>query len=53
MHLPRKRASGVADLKNRSGRVDMRPNRFHSVYRHVANYDVTAPNTVIFCDSPA
>ncbi len=33
---------------NRSGWVDLRPNRFHSVYRHVANYDVTAPNTVIF-----
>ena len=23
----------------------MRPNRFHSVYWHVTNYDVTAPNT--------
>ncbi len=23
----------------------MRPNRFHSVYWHVTNYDATAPNT--------
>lgn len=25
----------------------MRPNRFHSVYWHVTNYDATAPNTAI------